>query len=120
MREGRNIIVERWQRRLGGAGMTWGIVLLCLVPATAYYAWLICLNWGDFLKGPYQGSSLFRPVFYGLAFNSMLLHLLQGTFDVDPATIGPEGFVRNGLTYSLFRHRIGAAARAVSRVSGFR
>src|SRR5437870_50181 len=86
----------------GSAGATWATVLLWLVPATAYYATLICLNLGDFLKGPYQGSVLFSPVFYGLALNSMLLHLVQGTFDIDPATIGPEGFVRNGLTYTYF------------------
>jgi hypothetical protein len=86
----------------GSAGVTWVTVFLCLVPAAAYYTWLICLNYGDFLNVPYQGTSLFRPVFYGRALNSMLLHLLHGTFDVDLATIGPEGFVRNGLTYAYF------------------
>src|SRR5262249_4816822 len=35
-------------------------------------------------------------------FNSMLLHLLQGRFDVDPQTIGDEGSLRNGLTYTYF------------------
>jgi hypothetical protein len=78
------------------------MVLLCLIPAAAYYALLICLNLGDFLKVPYQGPSLFRPVNYGLTFNSMLLHLLHGSFDVDPQTIGLEGSVRDGLTYSYF------------------
>jgi hypothetical protein len=86
----------------GSAGVIWAPVFLFLVPTTAYYTWLICLNYGDFLNVPYQGTSLFRPVFYGRALNSMLLHLLHGTFDVDPRTIGPEGFVRNGLTYAYF------------------
>jgi hypothetical protein len=86
----------------GSAGVIWATVFLCLVPTTAYYTWLMCLNLGDFLKGPYQGSILFSPVVYGLTFNSMLLHLLHGAFDVDPATIGLEGFVRNGLTYAYF------------------
>ncbi len=101
-REDSNIVVRRHQRLSGSAAVIWGIVLLCLVPATAYYGFLICLNYGDFLKGPYQGSGLLRPVNYGLTFNSMLLHLLQGTFDVDPQTIGLEGAVRDGLTYSYF------------------
>jgi len=38
----------------------------------------------------------------GFAFNSMLLHLLQGQFDVDPDTIANEGFVVNGKVYSYF------------------
>src|SRR5436190_23040454 len=76
----------------GSAAVTWGTVLLWLIPAITYYAYLICLNLGDYLKGPYQGSILFSPVVYGLTFNSMLLHLLHGAFDIDPATIGPEGF----------------------------
>jgi hypothetical protein len=29
-------------------------------------------------------------------FNSMMEHLLHGRFDVDPATVGGEGFLRNG------------------------
>jgi hypothetical protein len=32
----------------------------------------------------------------------MLLHLLNGAFDVDPQTIGDEGVLRNGLTYAYF------------------
>ncbi len=39
---------------------------------------------------------------YGLAFNSMLLHLLHGRFDVDPATIGREAFVHDGRSYAYF------------------
>jgi hypothetical protein len=97
-----NVIVRQHQSLPGSTGATWGMTLLCLVPLTAYYGLLICLNLGDFLKGPYQGPGLFRPVNYGLTFNSMLLHLLQGTFDVDPQTIGLEGSVRDGLTYSYF------------------
>src|SRR6266568_7774833 len=95
-------VVRRHGSLLGSIGTIWGVTLVCLIPATAYYAWLICLNLGDFLNVPYQGSVLFAPVFYGLTLNSMLLHLLDGTFDVDPATIGPEGFVRDGLTYAYF------------------
>lgn len=37
-----------------------------------------------------------------LTFNSMLSHLLHGRFDVDPAIIGDEGFLRNGRVYSYF------------------
>ncbi|MBJ6122627.1 hypothetical protein [Sphingomonas mollis] len=35
-------------------------------------------------------------------FNSMLDHLLQGRFDVDPMVIGGEGFARNGLVYAYW------------------
>src|SRR5260370_42632144 len=44
----------------------------------------------------------FAPSPRGLTFNSMLLHLLNGSFDVDPQTIGDEGVLRNGLTYAYF------------------
>jgi hypothetical protein len=37
-----------------------------------------------------------------MTFNSMLEHLLRGEFDVDPAAIDGEGFVRNGKTYTYF------------------
>lgn len=43
-----------------------------------------------------------EPVWYGRTFNSMLLHLLDGRFDVDPATIGNEGVLHNGLVYAYF------------------
>jgi hypothetical protein len=50
--------------------------------------------------------NLFKPVYHfwtwGMTFNSMLDHLLHGEFDVDPKAIGPEGFVRNGKTYTYF------------------
>jgi hypothetical protein len=45
---------------------------------------------------------LLRRVDYGLTFNSMLLHLLAGRFDVDPWIVRNEGFLRDGLTYSYF------------------
>jgi hypothetical protein len=38
----------------------------------------------------------------GMTFNSMLEHLLHGEFDVDPGTIGREGSVRDGKTYTYF------------------
>lgn len=78
----------------------WFIVALCLVPAAVYYASLIWRT--DDNLGPYHGLSLFHPVFHGLAFNSMLLHLLHGSFDLDPKTIGLEGQLRDGLTYTYF------------------
>jgi|SRR5271166_5377187 len=37
-----------------------------------------------------------------LTFNSMLLHLLRGRFDIDPTIIGNEGLVREGVTYAYF------------------
>jgi hypothetical protein len=70
----------------------WGMVLLCFAAASGYYALL--LNTGS--------SGFFKPIPHGLAFNSMLLHLLDGRFDIDPVAIGFEGYVRDGVTYSYF------------------
>ena len=44
----------------------------------------------------------FAPVGFGLTFNSMLEHLLNGQFDVDPATVGLEGFARQGHVYAYW------------------
>jgi hypothetical protein len=68
------------------------IALLCLIPAGLYYAMLLGFGSAHFLA----------PVPHGLTFNSMLLHLLHGTFDVDPQAIGDEGSLRNGLIYTYF------------------
>lgn len=52
----------------------------------------------------YGGIILRQPmhVQFGLIFNDMLLHMLKGRFDVNPAIVGFEGFVRDGRTYSYF------------------
>ena len=68
------------------------IALLCVIPASAYYALLLSAGAGSFLA----------PVPNGLTFNSMLLHLLRGHFDVDPAAIGAEGYLRDGKVYAYF------------------
>jgi hypothetical protein len=44
----------------------------------------------------------FRPALLGLTFNSMLDHLLQGRFDVDPAAIDFEAFLVDGRTVAYF------------------
>lgn len=38
----------------------------------------------------------------GLVFNSMLSHMLRGRWDVDPAAITSEAFVRDGRSYAYF------------------
>lgn len=68
------------------------IALLWVIPAAAYYALLLTAGTGDLLA----------PVPNGLTFNSMLLHLLHGRFDVDPAAIGAEGYLRDGAVYAYF------------------
>ncbi|MBV1822609.1 hypothetical protein CFR80_04485 [Komagataeibacter oboediens] len=37
-----------------------------------------------------------------LTFNSMMDHMLHGSFDVDPETVGQEGFLRNGHVYAYW------------------
>jgi hypothetical protein len=61
-------------------------LLLWVLPAALYYAFLLCAG----------TSGLFAPAEHGMIFNSMLLHLLHGRFDVDPAAIGDEGYLRDG------------------------
>ena len=60
--------------------------------AVVYYATLIFAGKPGF----------FPPIERGLTFNSMLLHLLAGRFDVDPQVIGLEGFARGGAVYAYF------------------
>jgi hypothetical protein len=72
-------------------------VLVCLVPAGCYYALPLSLQ--AYIVNLFAPTSAF-PL--GLTFNSMLLHLLHGLFDVDPRVIGSEGFVRDGRTYAYF------------------
>lgn len=47
-------------------------------------------------------GELFVPTVHGMTFNSMALNLLEGRFDVDPATIGDEAFERDGRSYAYF------------------
>ena len=76
----------------GVAGKSRAIVILSFVLAVGYYVTL--LSFGS--------PSFFTPAPAGLTFNSMLLHMLHGSFDVDPETISIDGVVRNGLTYTYF------------------
>ena len=79
-------ILARQRGTAGNAALLW------LLPAVLYYGFLLTAG----------SSGLFAPVMHGLTFNSMLLHLLHGQFDVDPAAIGDEGFVHAGATYAYF------------------
>lgn len=62
------------------------------MPACVWYALLISAG----------SAGMTAPVPHGLVFNSMALHLLHGQFDVDPASIGDEGYLRGGLVYAYF------------------
>jgi len=84
-----------------GAVAGGGIVarLLPFLPLVALYYTLLMLIGAGIATGK---PSLLAPVDNGLAFNSMLEHLLRGEFDVDPAAITFEGFARDGKTYAYF------------------
>ena len=105
--------------------INWAVVLPSFALAVSYYAALLSLGSPRFLT----------PAPGGLTFNSMLLHMLNGSFDVDPETIGIDGVVRNGLTYTYFgivpallrlpllpisRARISPASAAPSRSASWR
>lgn len=83
-------LVARWRAKV--RENSWTATALCLLIFAYYYAFLLSAGEGNF----------FSPLPYGLTFNSMLSHLLDGRFDVDPAAIGNEGFLRDGATYAYF------------------
>ena len=68
------------------------VILLGFALAVCWYAYLVAVG----SPNPFTAEK------YGLTFNSMLLHLLQGRFDVDPAVIGDEGYLRDGAVYAYF------------------
>jgi hypothetical protein len=82
-----SVTPPRWRI---GAGRN--ALLLWLIPAALYYAFLLSAG----------APGLLGPVQHGLTFNSMLLHLLHGRFDVDPAAVGDEGYLRDGAVYAYF------------------
>lgn len=70
----------------------WVTALLVAIPAATYYGFLLCLG----------AKGFFDALPHGLVFNSMAQHFVQGRFDVDPASIGDEGFLRDGAVYAYF------------------
>ncbi len=85
-------VVPARASRIAPLRRSWVVALICLAPAGCYYAFLLSAG----------SSGLFGPLPHGLTFNSMLSHLLDGRFDVDPNAIGDEGFLRDGATYAYF------------------
>lgn len=74
------------QRIAGGSYLVLGICLLW------YWLGLVELQWPVL----YRGDGI------GLTFNSMMDHMLHGRFDVDPATVQREGFLRDGRVYAYW------------------
>jgi len=68
------------------------LLLPAMLGALVYYAFLITAG----------GQALFFNEDLGLTYNSMALNLLVGRFDVDPAAIGSEAFIRDGRSYAYF------------------
>jgi hypothetical protein len=71
-------------------------------PTAVFFLLPVAIGYYGFLLTAAGNIPLFAPLPHGLTFNSMLLHLLQGRFDVDPAAIGHEGYLRDGAVYSYF------------------
>jgi hypothetical protein len=71
-------------------------------PTAVFLLLPVAIGYYGFLLTAAGNIPLFAPLPHGLTFNSMLLHLLQGRFDVDPAAIGHEGYLRDGAVYSYF------------------
>jgi hypothetical protein len=61
-------------------------------------AFMVVFYGGILLAGPLPHPS--PPL--NLTFNSMAANLLHGRFDVDPATVSYEGFLRNGHVYAYW------------------
>ena len=70
-------------------------VLVCAALALLFFYYLVEIS--D------AGSAFGRPTPpLNLTFNSMLDHVLRGRFDVDPRTVGYEGFSRGGRVYAYW------------------
>jgi hypothetical protein len=82
----------------GNKGGAWSDVHLYVAVAIGffYYSLLITNGSFDFFNDPP------REIVSGVVFNSMLWHLLQGDFTVDPDAIRLEAYVRDGKTYTYF------------------
>ena len=63
----------------------------------------LCIIWyfGDILCW-YRSHLPVEKDGLALTFNSMMQHLLHGQFDVDPDTVGKEGFLHNGHVYAYW------------------
>jgi hypothetical protein len=71
-------------------------------PAALFFLLPLAVFYYAFLLTAAGSIALFAPLPHGLTFNSMLLHLLEGRFDVDPTVIGHEGYLRDGRVYAYF------------------
>ena len=69
--------------------------VILILMAAIYYVFLA-------MDGSFNLSKPMELAARGMAFNSMLEHLLHGEFDVDPAAVAFEGVVRDGKTYIYF------------------
>lgn len=85
-------------RHIEGRSAAESPYFLVLGVVALYYAVLLLFG-ARIATGAF---SLFAPVDNGMAFNSMLTHLLHGHFDVDPAAIGSEAFEHDGKSYAYF------------------
>jgi len=77
--------------RGAGAGVYWFFVAL-IFAITFYYLFLLS-------NGTLR---IFAPEAMDKVFDSMLVHLLRGEFNIDREAIGFEAATRNGLTYTYF------------------
>ncbi|HET7340252.1 MAG TPA: hypothetical protein VFL90_02230, partial [Methylomirabilota bacterium] len=73
-----------------------------LAVAASYYACLISNGAFRFWSSATEAGWNNGAGVLGRTFNSMLLHLLHGRFDVDPGAIRWEAIVKDGKTYAYF------------------
>ena len=76
----------------------WGDLHILFGIALAFVYYTLLITDGSF--NLFQTRP--REIVSGVVFNSMLSHLLQGDFAVDPEAIRLEAFVRDGKTYAYF------------------
>lgn len=86
-------VASRWSIYESLRRYSAGVSLLFV--ALLAYAW-----WLNFSPYPLVPRPAVAAI--SLTFNSMLEHLLHGRFDVDPATVGLEGYLRDGRVYAYW------------------